>query len=161
MSNAPNTHVTRPDIQGLRDIAVLSVVLYHGNAAWMPGGFAGVDVFFVISGYLITGILLREMDGGVYSLTGFYERRVRRLFPALFTMLAVVLVVAAFTLSPDSYKELASTALATIFFVSNIAFNNLSGYFDQDAHFRPLLHKCRSPLKSSFTCCFRRSCLCW
>jgi len=130
----------RLDIQGLRAIAVLSVVFYHANPAWMPGGFAGVDIFFVISGFLIAGILLGEMERGAYSLSGFYERRVRRLFPALFVMLASVLIVGGFTLSPTSYQELGKTALATIFFVSNFAFLSLSGYFDSDAHFRPLLH---------------------
>ncbi|HVV32174.1 MAG TPA: acyltransferase family protein [Vitreimonas sp.] len=130
----------RLDIQGLRAIAVLSVVLYHASADWMPGGFAGVDIFFVISGYLIAGILLAEMERGAYSLSGFYERRVRRLFPALFVMLAAVLTFAAFTLSPGAYQELAKTAFTTIFFASNFTYLGLSNYFDTAAHFRPLLH---------------------
>ncbi|MFT3727272.1 MAG: acyltransferase family protein [Terricaulis sp.] len=130
----------RLDIQGLRAVAVVSVVLYHANANWLPGGFVGVDIFFVISGYLIAGILLGEMERGAYSLSGFYERRVRRLFPALFAMLATVLVVAAFTYAPDAYKELGKATLATLFFVSNFLFESLSGYFDADSQFRPLLH---------------------
>jgi peptidoglycan/LPS O-acetylase OafA/YrhL len=130
----------RPDIQGLRAIAVLSVVVYHANAAWAPGGFVGVDVFFVISGYLITGILLSEMDRGTYSLTGFYERRVRRLFPALFTMLAAVLAAAALVVPPIAYKELAHTAFWTVFFTSNLSLSQQAGYFNIDSSFKPLLH---------------------
>ena len=130
----------RSDIQGLRAIAVLSVVFYHANAAWMPGGFVGVDIFFVISGYLITGILLSEMDRGTYSLTAFYERRVRRLFPALFTMLAVVLAVAALVLPPIAYKDLAHQAFWTVFFSSNLSYSHAASYFVIDSSFKPLLH---------------------
>ncbi|HVY84895.1 MAG TPA: acyltransferase family protein [Caulobacterales bacterium] len=130
----------RMDIQGLRGIAVLSVVAYHANRELLSGGFVGVDIFFVISGYLIAGILLKEMEAGRYTLAGFYERRVRRLFPALFTMLALTGAVSAFVLSPRALQEFAHTAASTILFVSNIDFFSMSGYFDSDAHQRPLLH---------------------
>lgn len=130
----------RLDIQGLRATAVLAVVLYHAAPTALSGGFAGVDIFFVISGYLIAGILLGEMEQGKFSLLGFYERRVRRLFPALFTMLAVVLSVGAAVLTPTAYQELGRTAVSTIFFVSNFDFFSMSDYFDSDAEFRPLLH---------------------
>ncbi len=130
----------RADIQGLRAIAVLSVVLYHMDAALLPGGFVGVDIFFVISGFLITGILLRELEAGRMSIAGFYQRRITRLFPALFVMLAAVLAAGIFLLAPQDYKELARTVLSTMFFVSNIDFYTLSGYFDGAAADKPLLH---------------------
>ena len=85
----------RSDIQGLRAVAVLSVVLYHADAALLPGGFTGVDIFFVISGFLITGILLRELKDDRMSIAGFYHRRIKRLFPALFTLLAATLIAGA------------------------------------------------------------------
>jgi peptidoglycan/LPS O-acetylase OafA/YrhL len=130
----------RADIQGLRAIAVLSVVLYHADAGLLPGGFVGVDIFFVISGFLITGILLRELERGEMSIAGFYHRRVKRLFPALFVMLAAVLIAGAVVLAPSDFAELGRTAISTVFFVSNFDFYSLSGYFDGAAADKPLLH---------------------
>ena len=130
----------RGDIQGLRAIAVLSVVVYHASQRFAPGGFLGVDIFFVISGFLITDILLRELERGEMSIAGFYQRRIARLFPALFVVLVAVLAAGAALLSPADYKELAHTAFSTVFFVSNFDFYNLSGYFDGDAATKPLLH---------------------
>src|ERR1700722_5730419 len=92
----------RADIQGLRAIAVMAVVLYHADHNLLPGGFVGVDIFFVISGFLIGGILMNELDRGEYSLVGFYRRRIRRLFPALYLMLAVVLLCGVLMLPPES-----------------------------------------------------------
>jgi peptidoglycan/LPS O-acetylase OafA/YrhL len=133
-------HTFRADIQGLRGVAVLAVVAYHADERLLPGGFVGVDIFFVISGFLITGILTRELARGEMTLLGFYQRRVRRLFPALFVMLAVVLLAGAALLSPRDYSELARTALSTVFFVSNVDFYLLSGYFEGEAAEKPLLH---------------------
>jgi peptidoglycan/LPS O-acetylase OafA/YrhL len=130
----------RGDIQGLRAIAVLSVVLYHAGFGFLSGGFVGVDIFFVISGYLIAGILLGEMQREKFSLLAFYERRVRRLFPALFVVLAAVLAAGAILLPPSQYNELGRTTFSTIFFVSNFDFFLHSGYFDADAQSLPLLH---------------------
>lgn len=130
----------RADIQGLRAIAVLSVVIYHAVPAALPGGFVGVDIFFVISGFLITGILVRELERGAFSVTGFYHRRIKRLFPALFAMLAAVLAMGAAILPPSEYMELARTTVSTVFFVSNIDFYALSGYFAGEAADKPLLH---------------------
>ncbi|MBL8536238.1 MAG: acyltransferase [Hyphomonadaceae bacterium] len=130
----------RSDIQGLRAVAVLSVVLYHADAALLPGGFTGVDIFFVISGFLITGILLRELKDDRMSIAGFYHRRIKRLFPALFTLLAATLIAGALLMAPSDFEELARTALATVFFLSNFAFHDLSGYFDGAAADKPLLH---------------------
>jgi peptidoglycan/LPS O-acetylase OafA/YrhL len=130
----------RADIQGLRAVAVLSVVVYHAAPRFLPGGFVGVDIFFVISGFLITGILLREAQSGRFSIAGFYERRVRRLFPALFVLLAACFAAGAALLTPGDFSELARTAASTVFFVSNIAFYQLSGYFDGASEDKPLLH---------------------
>jgi len=130
----------RDDIQGLRALAVVPVVLYHADDRLLPGGFVGVDIFFVISGFLITRILLRDLAHGEMTIAGFYQRRVQRLFPALFVMLVAVLLAAALLLSPRDYSELARTALSTVFFVSNFDFYLLSGYFDGVAAEKPLLH---------------------
>jgi len=130
----------RADIQGLRGIAVLAVVLFHVSHAALPGGFAGVDIFFVISGYLITQILLRDMEAGVFRLRDFYQRRVRRLFPALFTMLAFTLAAGLLILPPKLLSELVYTQFFTTLFLSNFAFARLADYFDTAASLKPLLH---------------------
>jgi peptidoglycan/LPS O-acetylase OafA/YrhL len=119
---------------------VLSVVIFHANEDLIGGGFIGVDIFFVISGYLITGILARENAAGSFSLAGFYRRRVRRLFPALFVVLAVTLAMGWFLLQPADYAELGRTTISTIFFVSNFDFLELTGYFGGEARMKPLLH---------------------
>lgn len=133
----------RPDIDGLRAVAVLSVVLHHLSASLMPGGYVGVDVFFVISGYLITGIISREMAQGTFTFASFYERRARRIFPALFAVLAITLVVGYFLLLPSDYSATLRGALGTLFFASNIVFwrDMAAGYFAAtDAGLNPLLH---------------------
>lgn len=130
----------RPDIDGLRAVAVGSVVLFHAGVPGFSGGFVGVDVFFVISGYLITGIIAREAKEGRFSVAGFYERRVRRIFPALFAMLAVVAAVASFLLLPTDYNEFGESVGATALFASNLFFWVKSGYFDATADLKPLLH---------------------
>lgn len=137
---APGQDGKRADIQGLRAIAVLSVVAFHMHSGWLPGGFVGVDIFFVISGFLITGILLRELERERMSIAGFYYRRIRRIFPALFVMLAIVLGAGALIMAPPDFAELARTAVSTVFFVSNFDFYTLSGYFDGPAADKPLLH---------------------
>jgi len=130
----------RPDIDGLRAIAVLSVVLYHYGIGGLQGGFVGVDVFFVISGYLITGIIHKEMQQGRFTLAGFYERRARRIFPALFAMLLATLVAGLFLLLPSDLVRLGKAAVATVLFVSNVQYLRESGYFDSSSDFNPLLH---------------------
>src|SRR5690554_5044308 len=106
----------RSDIQGLRALAIVPVVLFHANSGLVPGGFVGVDIFFVISGYLITRILLRELDTRQFSIAGFYARRIKRLFPALFAMLLAVLTAGLLVLPPSAMMELGDTSIATIFF---------------------------------------------
>lgn len=130
----------RADIQGLRGIAVLAVVLFHVSRSALPGGFAGVDIFFVISGYLITQILLRDMEAGSFRLRDFYQRRVRRLFPALYAVLAFTLVVGLIILPPKLLSELVYSQFFTTLFLSNFAFARLADYFDATASLKPLLH---------------------
>jgi peptidoglycan/LPS O-acetylase OafA/YrhL len=130
----------RKDIEGLRAVAILPVVFYHAFRALAPGGFIGVDVFFVISGYLITGIIVGELQDGTFSLASFYQRRVRRIFPALFFMLTVAVVLAFTTLPPRAMAEFGRTLVATVLFTSNLQFERLSGYFDGSGDLKPLLH---------------------
>lgn len=130
----------RPDIDGLRALAVLPVVLFHIGFPGFFGGFIGVDVFFVISGYLITGILARELRNGDFSIIRFYRRRAIRIFPALFAMLAVTTVLAVLTMLPQELQRYGNSLLSTATFVSNILFYSESGYFAPDAHSKVLLH---------------------
>jgi peptidoglycan/LPS O-acetylase OafA/YrhL len=130
----------RRDIQGLRGLAVVPVVLYHSQPALAPGGFLGVDVFFVISGYLIARILWRELENGSFSLTGFYARRVRRLFPALYVLLAATALAGVVVLPPAAFADLGAAITATALFCSNLLFITRSGYFAPDAALDPLLH---------------------
>lgn len=140
MTQAINQKSYRPDIDGLRAIAVVSVVLFHFGIGPFQGGFAGVDVFYVISGYLITGIIHKEVAADEFTFAGFYERRVRRIFPALFAMLFAVIVAAYFILLPSDLNRLGASVIATLLFGSNILFWKQSGYFDPASHFNPLLH---------------------
>lgn len=131
----------RPDIDGLRAVAVMAVVLFHAGFEGFSGGFVGVDVFFVISGYLIGSIVLKELESGSFTFRGFYERRVRRILPALFVVLIVTAVAGYFLLLPDEFVALGQASLATLFFGSNIYFwDKKSTYFGLDINTEPLLH---------------------
>lgn len=130
----------RPDIDGLRAIAVLSVVAFHAFPSWVKGGFIGVDVFFVISGYLISTIIFENLDKGTFSFKEFYSRRIRRIFPALLLVLAVSYVLGWFTLLADEYKQLGKHIAGGAGFVSNVLLWKESGYFDNAAETKPLLH---------------------
>lgn len=130
----------RLDIQGLRAIAVLSVVIFHAWPTALPGGYIGVDVFFVISGYLISSILIKDIESSRFSIVEFYRRRIARIFPALFLMLGTVAAVGYLVLTPTELKELGRNLVSTTFFVSNIDFWLLTGYFDGAADLKPLLH---------------------
>ncbi|NBC97078.1 MAG: acyltransferase family protein [Deinococcus-Thermus bacterium] len=130
----------RRDIDGLRALAVVPVVLYHAPGEFLTGGFVGVDVFFVISGYLITRILLRELAVGRFSLLDFYERRARRILPALVAVLVFTTVVSFFVLLPAEFRNFGQSLGATMLFVSNFFFWSESNYFAGAAEFRPLLH---------------------
>ncbi len=129
----------RADIDGLRAIAILLVVFFHAGLG-CRGGFIGVDVFFVISGFLITGILLRELDAGNFSLLRFWHRRVRRLFPVLLVVLAVTLATGWAVLVPVEFAQLGDHALATLASVANFRLQNATGYWAPQADFLPLLH---------------------
>jgi len=130
----------RADIDGLRAIAVLSVVLYHVGVPGFQGGFVGVDVFFVISGYLIASLIDGEIAQHDFSLLRFYERRIRRIFPALFAVIAVCAFMAWIFLMPQEFKHFARSMKAAALFTSNIQFEKESGYFDIGAQMKPLLH---------------------
>ncbi|WP_343503031.1 acyltransferase family protein [Alloyangia pacifica] len=131
----------RPDIDGLRAVAVLSVVLYHFGLPWLGGGFTGVDVFFVISGFLIGGILWREYEAeGRIRLGAFYLRRFRRLAPAFFSMALLTTALSAALLLPFEFREFGKTLIAATVYLSNVLFYRQSGYFDTGAELKPLLH---------------------
>ncbi len=130
----------RPEIDGLRAIAVLSVVLSHANFTAFSGGFIGVDVFFVISGYLITRIILGEYADGRFSLVRFYERRARRILPALFFVALVCLPFAWLLLMPSAYEDFSKSLIATAFSVSNFYFWKKTDYFATESGEVPLLH---------------------
>ncbi len=112
----------RPEIDGLRALAVIPVILFHAGFGLFSGGFSGVDIFFVISGYLITGILLKDLQTDNFSLTHFYERRVRRILPALFFITAVTIPFAWMWLTPRDLKDFAESLVAVAGFSSNILF---------------------------------------
>lgn len=130
----------RKDINGLRAIAVIAVVLFHFNPTWISGGFAGVDVFFVISGYLMTGIIFKGFESKSFNIYQFYSARANRIIPALVALCSVLLILGWFFLLPDDYKVLAKHAISSLSFLSNILYVTESGYFDAVAHDKWLLH---------------------
>lgn len=130
----------RPDVDGLRAVAVLPVLFFHVGVPGTAGGYVGVDVFFVISGFLITSILHQEMGRGGFSIARFYERRIRRLWPALVVVVAVSTIAAYRLLLPTALKDFGQSLVAVTFFASNILFYGEAGYFDGPAELKPLLH---------------------
>lgn len=137
----PHTAVAyRPDIDGLRALAVLSVILFHAKLGLFPGGFVGVDVFFVISGYLIASIILKEEEKDSFSFARFYERRIRRIFPALFVVILFCAGAGALLLTPNDYLAFGRSAFAAMAFWSNFYFTRQGGYFAPAAETQPLLH---------------------
>jgi peptidoglycan/LPS O-acetylase OafA/YrhL len=138
-SSSQHTHY-RPDIDGLRAVAVLGVVGFHAFPRWVHSGFVGVDVFFVISGYLISSIIYNALRVGRFSYMEFYVRRIRRIFPALLVVLAASVVFGWLLLLPDEYKQLGREVAAAAGFAANFLFWGQSGYFDTQAAVKPLLH---------------------
>lgn len=132
--------VYQPQIDGLRAFAVLSVILFHANFPIFKGGFIGVDVFFVISGYLITTIIIKEINNKTFSFIGFYERRARRILPVLFFILLISTIMAWLILLPRDMREFSQSLAATSSFLSNVFFWLKSGYFDTSTELKPLLH---------------------
>ena len=129
----------RADIDGLRAIAVISVIFYHIGLSF-PGGYVGVDVFFVISGFLITRLIVKDLKNDTFSLAQFWERRIRRIFPVLAFIVLVVLSAAYFILLPLDFKECAESAISQSVMSSNFYFWQQSGYFETPAETKPLLH---------------------
>ncbi len=134
--------VYRGDIDGLRAIAVLSVIVFHIDAALLPGGFVGVDVFFVISGYLITGNIVQELNSGRFSLLEFYRRRVKRIAPAMLVVTAVVMLAAYLLMLPEQLRDTGKSAVFSLASLANVYFwlYQDTGYFAQSSLELPLLH---------------------
>jgi peptidoglycan/LPS O-acetylase OafA/YrhL len=142
--NSTQNHLThpkyRPDIDGLRAVAVLAVVLFHAFPGLIRGGFIGVDIFFVISGYLISTIIFENLDRGSFSFREFYVRRIKRIFPALIVVLLACFAFGWFALLADEFNQLGKHIAAGAGFVSNIVLWGEAGYFDNSAETKPLLH---------------------
>lgn len=130
----------RSDIDGLRAVAVLSVIAFHAFPVWLKGGFIGVDIFFVISGYLISGHIFESLENGTFSIRTFYAKRIRRIFPALSLVLLACLAFGWFALLTDEYEQLGKHIAAGAGFVSNLILWQEAGYFDTTAAVKPLLH---------------------
>ena len=143
-SGHSGSHLARPkyraDIDGLRGIAVLAVVGFHACPGWLKGGFIGVDVFFVISGYLISSIILDSLAREAFSFAEFYSRRIRRIFPALIVVLIATYAIGWFVLLAEEYKQLGLHIFGGAGFISNFLLWRDSGYFDSSADAKPLLH---------------------
>src|ERR1700734_1201990 len=139
-ATADRPHRVRNDIEGLRALAVLSVLINHAFPKALPGGFAGVDIFFVISGYLIGRHLLQDIQAGRFSILGFYAKRARRIFPALALVLIAVWGVGWLVLSAREFSTLGQQIVASAFFSNNVLLWLESGYFDVAALDKPLLH---------------------
>ncbi|HOO49911.1 MAG TPA: acyltransferase family protein, partial [Alphaproteobacteria bacterium] len=130
----------RPDIDGMRAIAVLSVLLYHGNVSGIPGGFMGVDIFFVISGFLITSLILKDIENNNFSMISFWERRARRILPPLFLVVGFAILTGVYLLLPQDLVQLGKEIGSQSLFSSNILFTKQGGYFNVAADLKPLLH---------------------
>ncbi|HIE3585867.1 TPA: acyltransferase family protein, partial [Legionella anisa] len=130
----------RADIDGLRAIAVLSVVVFHVFPKWMKGGFVGVDIFFVISGFLISTIIFEGLEKNSFSFVDFYKKRIKRIFPALVFVLLFCLILGWFALFPQEYKQLGKHVMGGAGFISNFMLWLETGYFDNAAETKPLLH---------------------
>jgi len=129
----------RAEIDGLRGIAILAVIFFHADIGF-PGGFVGVDIFFVISGFLITGLILKDLNCGKFRILEFWTRRVRRILPALVVVVLSILAAGWFLFLPEDFMELGKSVIAQAFLLSNVYFWGQSGYFQPDAQVTPLLH---------------------
>ena len=130
----------RADIDGLRALAIIPVVLYHAEIDLFSCGFVGVDVFFVISGYLITLIISEEIRRERFTIVDFYERRIRRIFPALFAVILFCLIVASIFMHPEYFKNFGQSIISTTLFIANVFFWQEADYFAAAAETKPLLH---------------------
>lgn len=130
----------RAEIDGLRAIAVISVIIYHLNENWLPGGFLGVDIFFVISGFLITGIIITEIQQNTFSFKQFYTRRIKRIYPAFITVIALVSFIASAIFIYNDFNQVRKTIELATIFLSNFYLGLTQGYFDLSANENPVLH---------------------
>ncbi len=145
----------RSEIDGLRAVAVVPVILYHAGLPWLPGGYVGVDVFFVISGYLITSLLLAELAAtGRVSVAGFYARRARRILPALFVVLLACLPAAWALMLPDRFAEFGASLIAVLGFGSNVYFWRVEDYFADAVALKPLIHTWSLAVEEQFYLAF-------
>lgn len=151
--------IIRP-LEGMRALAIISVLLFHVDFHFIPGGFLGVDLFFVISGFIISRILINEIEIGTFSFGNFYFKRFLRLFPALFLTLLVTLVVGYFVMTATPYAALGKSAIYTAASAANFNFWLESGYFDTDAHGKPLLHMWSLGVEEQFTSSGQHSSFC-
>lgn len=135
-----STQELRNDIQGLRSIAVLSVIIFHLNKYWLPGGFIGVDMFFVISGFLITGIILTRKHQNEFSLISFYTSRIKRIVPAYLVLIIIVALCAAILFTPNDFDAFRASVKSALYFNSNTFFAKQHDYFGPAVHELPLLH---------------------
>ena len=142
----------RPEIDGLRAIAVFSVIIYHARDSFLPGGFLGVDIFFVISGYLITSLILKELQlTNKFSFSHFYERRIRRIIPALLVVMILSTCISYTTLYLSSFVDFSKSLISSIFSVSNFYFHyEDSLYSEESSLFKPLLHTWSLSLEEQF-----------
>lgn len=140
----------RPEIDGLRAIAIVPVVLFHAGFEFFSGGFIGVDIFFVISGYLITRIILKDLSAGEFSILQFYERRVRRLLPALFLVMIITVPFAWMWMLPQQFKDFGQSLIGVTLFSSNFLFWVEAGYFVERAELKPLLHSWSLAVEEQF-----------
>lgn len=130
----------RPEIDGLRAVAVLSVIIFHLNNRWLPGGFLGVDIFFVISGFLITNIILSEIQNSSFSFRDFYTRRIKRIYPAFIAAVSLASVIASQIFLYEDFNQMRKTIELSTVFLSNIYLGFRLGYFDLSANENPVLH---------------------
>ncbi|MGJ3625862.1 acyltransferase family protein [Sphingomonas sp. MMS24-JH45] len=130
----------RPDIDGLRALAVLPVVLFHLGSSWFTGGYVEVDIFFVISGFLISGAIAREIELRQFSILAFYERRARRILPALFAMMLAVTIAGYVIFMPDEFRDMGAALAGVATFSANILFWEQVDYFNRAVELKPLLH---------------------
>jgi peptidoglycan/LPS O-acetylase OafA/YrhL len=130
----------RPEVDGLRAIAVCAVLLFHAEFSAVPGGFMGVDIFFVISGFLITSIIIKDLKNDTFSFWAFWERRFRRILPPLFLVIAFTLIAAYFIFLTIDFTEFGKQLMAQSLFSSNLLFAKQGGYFDSTNDLKPLLH---------------------
>jgi peptidoglycan/LPS O-acetylase OafA/YrhL len=130
----------RPEIDGLRAIAIVPVVFFHAGFTSFSGGYIGVDIFFVISGFLISSVILEETKSGTFKLVNFYDRRARRILPALFFIMAACIPMSWMLFMPSEMKDFSKSLISVVSFISNIYFWKTSGYFEPAAELKPLLH---------------------